>query len=202
MSVIGLIASLTHRLMRTSSSQAWLVNTASRAASSVVSHSGAYSAQNCLHPAGARAASPTEMNNARSLAAWAGAIDSIPAVAKAASAARHRSRTLEFIIVTLPGLEGHVSHKRFEPPLILQIQFEEKPTKQLDECCYHSTRIHTKLKSIQFESNSGINPPRPSTRSLAARRSGGVKDRSGMLPHIDGAKKWVAEFSRTAARTG
>jgi hypothetical protein len=49
------------------------------------------------------------MNNARSLAAWADAIDSIAAVAKPASAARHISRTLRFIIVTLPGLEGHVS---------------------------------------------------------------------------------------------
>jgi hypothetical protein len=49
------------------------------------------------------------MNNARSLAAWADAIDSIPAIAKLASAARHPSQTLEFIIVTLPGLEGHVS---------------------------------------------------------------------------------------------
>jgi hypothetical protein len=188
MSVRGVIASLTHRLMRTSSFHAWLVNAASRAASSVVSHSGAYSAQNWLHPAGARAASPIEMNDARSLAAWADAIDSIPAVAKPASAARHTSRTLRFIIVTLPGLEGHVSHKRFEPPLILQSQFEEKPTKQLDECCYHSTRIQTKLESIQFESNAGINPPRPFTRSPAARGSSGVKDFSGMRATGDGAK--------------
>src|SRR5689334_25259184 len=76
--------------MRTSSFQAWFVNATSRAASSVVSHSGAYSAQNWLHPAGARAASPTEMNNARSLAAWADAIDSIAAVEIGRASCRER----------------------------------------------------------------------------------------------------------------
>jgi hypothetical protein len=134
------------------------------------------------------------MNNARSLAAWAGAIDSIPATAKPASAARHASRILEFIIVTLPGLKGHVSHKRFEPPLILQSQFEEKPTKQLDECCYHLTQIRTKFESIQFESNAGINPSQPFTRSPAAGGSSGIKNLPASRP-IDGRRKRPVEFS-------
>jgi hypothetical protein len=69
--------------------------------------------------------------------------------------------------VTLPGLEGHISHKRFESPLISQSHFEDKPSKQRDEYCYYSKRIHLKFKLIQFESNAGINPP-----TAAEHRSG------------------------------
>src|SRR5262249_11295257 len=57
------------------------------------------------------------------------------------------------------------SHKRFESPLISQGHFEDKPSKQRDEYCDHSTRIQLKLKLVQFESNAGVNPP-----TLAGRR--------------------------------
>jgi hypothetical protein len=70
-----------------------------------------------------------------------------------------RSATLHFIIVTLPGLEGHISHRRFEPPLISPTHFDDKPSKQLDECCYYSKGIPLKLQLIQFEMNPAINPP-------------------------------------------
>jgi hypothetical protein len=64
----------------------------------------------------------------------------------------------------LPVLEGHISHKRFESPLISQSHFEDNPSKQRDEYCDHSTRIQLKLKLLQFESNAGVNPPTPAGR--------------------------------------
>src|SRR5262245_55506371 len=70
-----------------------------------------------------------------------------------------RSARLHFIIVTLPGLEGHISHRRFEPPLISRTHFDDKPTKELDECWLYSRGIPLKLQLIQFEMNPAINPP-------------------------------------------
>jgi hypothetical protein len=61
----------------------------------------------------------------------------------------------------LPVLEGHISHKRFESPLIAQSHFEDNASKQHDEYCDHSMRIRLKLKLIQFDSKAGINPPTP-----------------------------------------
>jgi hypothetical protein len=84
-----------------------------------------------------------------------------------------RSATLHFIIVTLPGLEGHISHRRFEPPLISPTHFDDKPSKQLDECSYYSKAIPLKLQLIQFEMNPAINAPDAVVRcacSRAARR--------------------------------
>jgi hypothetical protein len=48
--VIGLTVSFTHLLMRVRSFHALAVSTTSRASSCLVSHSGAYSAQNSLQP--------------------------------------------------------------------------------------------------------------------------------------------------------
>jgi hypothetical protein len=58
----------------------------------------------------------------------------------------------------LPVLEGHISHKRFESPLIAQSHFEDNASKQHDEYCDHSMRTRLKLKLIQFDSKAGINP--------------------------------------------
>jgi hypothetical protein len=88
--------------------------------------------------------------------------------------APNRSATLHFIIVTLPGVEGHISHRRFEPPLISPTHFDDKPSKQLDECSYYSNAIPLKLQLIQFEMNHAVNAPdaaMPCACSHAARRS-------------------------------
>jgi hypothetical protein len=68
----------------------------------------------------------------------------------------------------LPVLEGHISHKRFESPLIAQSHFEDNASKQHDEYCDHSMRIRLKLKLIQFDAKAGINPPTPAGRRLVA----------------------------------
>jgi hypothetical protein len=85
----------------------------------------------------------------------------------------------------LPVLEGHISHKRFESPLISQSHFEDNPSKQRDEYCDHSTRIQLKLKLLQVESNAGVNPPTPAgcrsccagaiTVNARSPRAGGTK---------------------------
>jgi hypothetical protein len=83
--------------------------------------------------------------------------------------------------VTLPGLEGHISHKRFESPLIWQSHFEDKPSKQRDEYCYYSKRIQLKFKLIQFESNAGVNPPNRGRASLGPGRGAAVNGRCAAL---------------------
>src|SRR5262245_9309461 len=103
-SVIGLIASLTHWLIRSRSFQAWVVNTTSRAGMAGVSHSGAYCAQNSRQPTGARAAAPTDMNSGRSLAAWAGATASAAASAAPARPALSSWARFHFILWPLPVL--------------------------------------------------------------------------------------------------
>src|SRR5262245_44232518 len=104
------------------------------------------------------------MNGGRSLAAWAGAIARAAASAAPARPARSISAKFPFILWRLPVLEGHISHKRFESPLISQSHFEDNPSKQRDEYCDHSTRIQLKLKLLQFESNAGVNLPTPAGR--------------------------------------
>src|SRR4030095_823555 len=95
----------------------------------------------------------------RSLAARAGTKASVAANAILARLTPSRSATLHFIIVTLPGLGGHISHRRFEPPLISPTHFDDKPSKQLDKGSYYPKQIPLKLQPIQFEMNPAINAP-------------------------------------------
>src|SRR5262249_34768350 len=133
--------------------QAWAVNTTSRPGMAGVSHSGEYCAQNSCQPTGARAAVPTDMNSGRSLVAWTGATASAAASAAPARPALSISVRLDFILWPLPFLEAHISHKRFESPLIPKSHFKDNQSKQHDKYCDHSKRIHLKLKLVHFESN-------------------------------------------------
>src|SRR5262249_10495894 len=153
-----------------------------------VSHSGAYCAQNSRQPTRARAAVPTGMNSGRSPAAWTGVTASAAASAAPARPAPSISAKLHFILWPLPVLEGHISHKRFESPLIAQSHFEDNPSKQHDEYCDHSMRLRLKLKLIQLaagaeytRSHPAAGPPgsprtipvtaRPSPRGAATQRT-------------------------------
>src|SRR5262249_26785464 len=147
--------------MRSSSFQAWVVNTTSRADRGVVSHSGAYCVQNSRQPIGERAAAPSDINSGCSLAAWTGATASAAASAAPARPAPSISAKLHFILWPLPVLEGHISHKRFESPLIAQSHFEDNASKQHDEYCDHSMRIRLNLNWKQLASRAGITPPTP-----------------------------------------
>src|SRR5258708_3809902 len=73
MSVSGLTLSLTHRLTRTRSAQAFDVRTISRALVGPPAQSRGLSVQNSVQPIGGRVASPSEMNSARSPACVVGA---------------------------------------------------------------------------------------------------------------------------------
>src|SRR5215467_11970358 len=163
--------------MRSSSFQAWVVNTTSRAGMGVVSHSGAYCVQNSRQPIGARAAAPSDINSGCSLAAWTGVTASAAASAAPARPAPSISAKLHFILWPLPVLEGHISHKRFESPLIAQSHFEDNPSKQHDEYCDHSMRLRLKLKLIQFDSKAGINPSTPAGRRPGCARAIAVNAR-------------------------
>src|SRR5271157_761407 len=90
MSVIGLTLVLTQRLIRTRSFQAWPDSTTSRGADGLVLHSGSYSTQNSTQPIGARLASPTEMNSARSCALPVFCVAIRVAATKIATALRRR----------------------------------------------------------------------------------------------------------------
>src|SRR5256712_2419320 len=149
----------------------------SRAGMGVVSHSGAYGAQNSRQPIGARAAPPSDINSGCSLAAWTGVTAGAAASAAPARPAPSISAKLHFILWPLPVLEGHISHKRFESPLIGQSHFEDNPSKQHDEYCYHSSRIQLKLKLVYFESNAGVNPPTPVGRRPCCARAIAVNAR-------------------------
>src|SRR5215467_5949323 len=171
--------------MRSSSFQAWVVNTTSRAGRGVVSHSGVYCVQNSRQPMGARAAAPSDINSGGSLAAWPGVTASAAPSATPVRPAPSISAKFHFILWPLPVLEGHISHKRFESPLISQSHFEDNPSKQRDEYCDHSTRIQLKLKLLQFESNAGVNPPTPAgCRSCCA----GVITVNARSPRAGGTK--------------
>src|SRR5258708_10218724 len=136
--------------MRSSSFQTWVVNTTSRAGMGVVSHSGAYCAQNSRQPIGARAAAPSDINSGCSLAAWTGVTAIAAASAAPARPAPSISAKLHFILWPLPVLEGHISHKRVESPQIGQSHFEDTASKQHDEYLPPSTLIRVKLKCLQF----------------------------------------------------
>jgi hypothetical protein len=64
---------------------------------------------------------------------------------------------LYFILWPFPVLEGHISHKRFVPPLIAPGDFEDNADKERDEYCEYSRQIRIKSGLIQFESNCRIN---------------------------------------------
>jgi hypothetical protein len=120
-------------------------------------HSPAYSEQNSIHPIGARVVLPTVMNGGRSLAAQAGDITSAAANTAAPYPAPNIAAGLHFILWPLPVLGGHISHKRFEPPLSRVACFEENASKESIEYSDHWRPIRLKLEWFQFESNSAIN---------------------------------------------
>ena len=86
-----------------------------------------------------------------------------------------------FHFVASPVLEGHISHKRFESPLIGQSHFEDNASKQRSEYCDHSMRIRLKLKLIQFDSKADINPPTPAGRRSRCARAIAVNVRPAAL---------------------
>jgi hypothetical protein len=59
--------------------------------------------------------------------------------------------------VAFPVLEGHISHKRFEPPLIPRGDFEDNADKQRDEYGSYENRIRLKSELVKFESNARVN---------------------------------------------
>src|SRR5262249_28512073 len=177
--------SLTHSLIRSRSFQAWVVNTASRPGIAGVSHSGAYCVQNSRQPSGARAAAPADMNSGRSPAAWAGAIASAAASAAPARPAPSISAKFHFILWPLPVLEGHISHKRFESPLISQSHFKDNKRKKPENSCNNPPQIKQKLNLLKFKSKAGVTPPTPAgcrsccagaiTVNARSPRAGGTK---------------------------
>jgi hypothetical protein len=72
--------------------------------------------------------------------------------------------------VAFPVLEGHISHKRFEPPLISRGHFEDNADKQRDEYGSYENRIRLKSELVKFESNARINRRAPAVSSGAPRR--------------------------------
>src|SRR6516165_1167311 len=92
--------------MRRRSFQDLAVSAASRAASGLVSHSGAYSEQNSTQPIGARTFAPTAMNSGRSLPAVAEGAVSAAASAATANPAPNISAGFHLIAAPLIFFEG------------------------------------------------------------------------------------------------
>src|SRR4051794_4860264 len=107
---MGLTVSFTDLFMRTSSFQPFVVSTASCGVAALVSHSGAYSEQNSVHPIGARAWLPTVIKSGRSLLAFAAGAASAPASAATATAAPNISAGLHFMPWPPLFLWDHTSH--------------------------------------------------------------------------------------------
>src|SRR5262245_37151201 len=97
MSVMGLILLLTQLLMRVRSAQAVRDRTTSRASVGLVVHSRRFSAQNSIHPIGAREVEPIDTNNGRSLDAAA-----VPASAPSMIAAANAAPAILFLFRCIP----------------------------------------------------------------------------------------------------